>query len=41
MIPNYDKHPKSNIGLEYLGLESNNNVHWNLTPAELYEKAKR
>ncbi|HCI71423.1 MAG TPA: phosphoenolpyruvate carboxykinase (ATP), partial [Balneola sp.] len=39
MTPNYDKHPKSKIGLDYLGLESNKNVHWNLKPAELYEKA--
>jgi phosphoenolpyruvate carboxykinase (ATP) len=29
----------SNIGLEYLGLESNENVFWNLSPAELYEQA--
>ncbi|MEQ9091865.1 MAG: phosphoenolpyruvate carboxykinase (ATP) [Balneola sp.] len=39
MTPNYDKHPKSKIGLDYLGLESNKNVHWNLSPAELYERA--
>ncbi len=32
-------HPKSNIGLDYLGLESNKKALWNLTPPELYEKA--
>lgn len=32
-------HPKSNIGLDYLGLEENENTIWNLTPPELYEEA--
>jgi len=32
-------HPKSSVGLDYLGLDDNENVLWNLTPAELYEQA--
>jgi len=32
-------HPRSNIGLDYLGLEENDNAIWNLTPPELYEEA--
>lgn len=31
-------HPKSKIGLDYLGLENNKNTHWNQTPPELYEE---
>lgn len=34
-------HPKSTINLDYLGLEDNENVVWNLTPPELYEEALR
>ncbi len=34
-------HPRSSVGLEYLGLESNDNTLWNLTPPELYEEAIR
>ena len=30
---------KSKIGLDYLGLEHNQNVLWNLTPEEIYEEA--
>ncbi|MGM0546107.1 MAG: phosphoenolpyruvate carboxykinase (ATP) [Bacteroidota bacterium] len=32
-------HPRSNIGLDYLGLENNDKAIWNLTPPELYEEA--
>jgi phosphoenolpyruvate carboxykinase (ATP) len=32
-------HPRSQIGLDYLGLENNDNAIWNLTPPELYEEA--
>ncbi len=32
-------HPRSSVGLEYLGLEDNDNTLWNLTPPELYEEA--
>jgi len=32
-------HPRSNVGLDYLGLENNDNAIWNLTPPELYEEA--
>ncbi|MEX0846069.1 MAG: phosphoenolpyruvate carboxykinase [Balneolaceae bacterium] len=39
MSVDYKKKPKSNIGLEYLGLEKNKNVFWNLSPAQLYEQA--
>lgn len=31
--------PRSSIGLDYLGLEDNDNVLWNLTPPQLYEEA--
>ncbi len=31
-------HPKSNVGLDYLGLAENDNVLWNLNPEELYEE---
>ena len=34
-----NSHPKSNTGLDYLGLENNDNTIWNLTPPELYEEA--
>jgi len=33
------KHPKSPVSLDYLGLKSDENDLWNLTPAELYEHA--
>ncbi|MFN1834347.1 phosphoenolpyruvate carboxykinase [Balneola sp. MJW-20] len=39
MSVDYNLHPKSKVGLEYLGLENNKNVFWNLTPPELYEQA--
>lgn len=39
MSVDYNLHPKSKIGLDYLGLENNKNVFWNLTPPELYEQA--
>ncbi|MEL7834839.1 phosphoenolpyruvate carboxykinase (ATP) [Fodinibius sp. Rm-B-1B1-1] len=32
-------HPRSKVGLDYLGLEENEKVIWNLTPPELYEEA--
>lgn len=32
-------HPRSKVGLDYLGLEDNENAIWNLTPPELYEEA--
>lgn len=38
MKADYDKHPRSQIGLDYLGLH-NEEVYWNLNPAELYEHA--
>jgi phosphoenolpyruvate carboxykinase (ATP) len=31
-------HPRSKVGLEYLGLAENENVLWNLDPDELYEE---
>ncbi|TYP95306.1 phosphoenolpyruvate carboxykinase (ATP) [Fodinibius salinus] len=31
--------PKSNIGLDYLGLENNDKAIWNLNPPQLYEEA--
>ncbi|HKK44132.1 MAG TPA: phosphoenolpyruvate carboxykinase (ATP) [Balneolaceae bacterium] len=34
-----NSHPRSHVGLEYLGLENNRNTVWNLTPPELYEEA--
>ncbi len=39
MSADYKSHPKSNVGLNYLGLENKENVFWNLSPAELYEQA--
>ena len=39
METDYDVHQKSHAGLEYLGLHNNKEIHWNLTPAELYEHA--
>jgi len=39
MSVDYKSHPKSNVGLDYLGLNENENVYWNLTPPELYEQA--
>lgn len=32
-------HSRSNIGLDYLGLEKNDKAIWNLAPSELYEEA--
>lgn len=32
-------HPKSSVGLDYLGLDNNKKAVWNLTPPELYEEA--
>ncbi len=32
-------HPRSSVGLDYLGLENNEKTLWNLTPPELYEEA--
>ncbi|MGD8426007.1 MAG: phosphoenolpyruvate carboxykinase (ATP) [Balneolaceae bacterium] len=34
-----NSHPRSHVGLEYLGLEKNEKTIWNLTPPELYEEA--
>ncbi len=31
-------HPKSSVGLNYLGLANNDHTLWNLTPPELYEE---
>ncbi|MDZ7805717.1 MAG: phosphoenolpyruvate carboxykinase [Gracilimonas sp.] len=39
MSVDYKSHPKSHVGLDYLGLNKNENVYWNLTPPELYEQA--
>lgn len=39
MKADYDVHPRSHIGLDYLGLENNKEVYWNLSPSELYEHA--
>lgn len=39
MSVDYKSHPKSHVGLDYLGLNDNENVFWNLTPPELYEQA--
>lgn len=36
---NKSKHPRSSVGLDYLQLERNDKVLWNLTPPELYEEA--
>ena len=36
---NNPSHPKSAVGLDYLGLENNDKTIWNLTPPELYEEA--
>src|SRR5699024_3561547 len=38
---NKQSHPRSNIGLSYLGLANSNQALWNLTPPELYEEAIR
>jgi phosphoenolpyruvate carboxykinase (ATP) len=35
----YMKQPKSNVGLDYLGLKNTEKALWNLNPAELYEQA--
>ncbi|MDZ7714685.1 MAG: phosphoenolpyruvate carboxykinase (ATP) [Balneolaceae bacterium] len=32
-------HPRSSVGLDYLGLSDNENALWNLIPTELYEEA--
>lgn len=34
-----NSHPKSSVGLDYLGLQNNKRAVWNLTPPELYEEA--
>ena len=39
MKADYNVRPKSHFGLEYLGLHNNKEIHWNLTPFELYEHA--
>lgn len=39
MSPDIKKRPKSSVGLDYLGLDNNKHIHWNLGPEELYEKA--
>ena len=39
MKADYNVRPKSHFGLEYLGLHNNKEIHWNLTPSELYEHA--
>lgn len=39
MKADYDVHPRSQVGLDYLGLGSNKEVYWNLNPSELYEHA--
>tara|TARA_Y100001935_G_scaffold238369_1_gene224805 strand:+ start:162278 stop:163933 length:1656 start_codon:yes stop_codon:yes gene_type:complete len=39
MKADYDVHPRSKVGLDYLGLDKNEEVYWNLNPAELYEHA--
>jgi len=36
---NKKSHIHSYVGLEYLGLQDNENIIWNLTPPELYEEA--
>lgn len=39
MKADYNVHPRSKVGLKYLGLDKNEEVYWNLNPAELYEHA--
>ena len=39
MKADYNVHPRSKVGLKYLGLDKNDEVYWNLNPAELYEHA--
>jgi phosphoenolpyruvate carboxykinase (ATP) len=39
MATDYNKQPKSNVGLDYLGLKDSENVYWNLNPSEIYEHA--
>lgn len=39
MKADYDVHPRSKVGLDYLGLDKNDEVYWNLNPSELYEHA--
>lgn len=39
MKADYDVHSRSHIGLDYLGLDKNEEVYWNLEPSELYEHA--
>jgi phosphoenolpyruvate carboxykinase (ATP) len=41
MSVNQYNHPRSDLGLEYLGLNENEDHYWNLIPAELYEHAIR
>ena len=39
MKADYNMHPRSKIGLDYIGLDQNDEVYWNLNPSELYEHA--
>ncbi|MEX2573746.1 MAG: phosphoenolpyruvate carboxykinase (ATP) [Balneolaceae bacterium] len=39
MTVDYNKHPRSTTGLDYLGIQENKNILWNLNPSELYEQA--
>jgi len=39
MKNDYHSQPKSNVGLDYLGLKNTDNVYWNLNPSQLYEHA--
>ncbi len=39
MKANYNVHPRSKMGLDYIGLDKNDEVYWNLNPPELYEHA--
>ena len=32
MKADYNVHPRSKIGLDYLGLDKNEEVYWNLNP---------
>ncbi len=38
MNNDYNSQPKSQIGLDFLGLKNTDDVYWNLTPPQLYEK---
>jgi phosphoenolpyruvate carboxykinase (ATP) len=39
MTSSEQNHPRSGVGLEYLGLKDKKTNYWNLIPAELYEHA--